>query len=116
MNETIPMVCENALEARNRRFFVSQHAMIRMTQRRISEQTVQTVLAHGRRTHARGAEWFMVGKKEVEAGRSKGMDLRPCKNVQVLCSPDGVVITVYRSADFRAMKRERRRRGSRRGH
>lgn len=84
---------------------ISNHAQKRMDMRRISWAAVQAVLRYGRRAHACGALFFAIGRKEVMRYRARGIDLSAYRNIQVVCSPDGVILTTYRSSDFRPLKR-----------
>ncbi len=85
-------------------FILSRHARNRMDKRRISRAAVDAALRYGRKTYARGAVFYAIGRKEVEACRRHGIDIRAHRHVQVVCSPDGVVLTVYRSGNFRPLR------------
>ena len=84
---------------------LTTHARLRMDGRRIPEAAVAAVLEHGRAVWARGALIHAVGRREVARAARHGVDLRPCEGVQVVCSPDGGVVTVYRNHDFRPLRR-----------
>lgn len=84
---------------------LTRHARHRMDGRRISREAVEMVLAYGRCARVRGACVHALGRREVERGRRAGVDLRPFEGLQVVCSPEGAVITVYRNHDFRALRR-----------
>ena len=88
-----------------RNFKFSRHAIERMDKRRIPVSAVAATLAHGRHAYSRGALFFAIGRREVDSWQSKGVNLTPHKNIQVVCSPDGTILTVYRSSDFRALKK-----------
>ena len=89
---------------------LTNHARRRMNARRLSDQTVMTVMLYGRLVRARGAEIYAIGRKEVDRYLAEeGIDLSGVEGVQVVCSPDGAILTVYRNNDFRRL---RSRRGS----
>ena len=83
---------------------LSQHARNRMNQRRISRAAVLAALQHGRRIHTRGAVVYAIGRKEVAACRRRGIDIRAHLHVQVVCTPSGLVLTVYRNGDFSRLR------------
>ena len=92
---------------------LTNHAIERMNQRRISVQDVWTVVAFGRVVYTRGAILFALGRKEVRrAAQRTGYDISACEGIQVVCATTGVVVTVYRNKDFRGLKPRRRQRGS----
>jgi len=72
---------------------------------RIPPEAVEAVLAHGRSVWARGAQIYALGRKEVARALQRGLDLRPFAGLQVVCAPDGDVLTVYRNHDFRSLRR-----------
>lgn len=79
-------------------FVASVHAKRRMSQRGISAADVAAVLKLGRRRHAQGALFYIVGKSEVERYGRQGLDVRRLANLQVLVGPQtGHVITVFRN-------------------
>lgn len=82
----------------------TDHALQRMTGRRINNEDVENVMLFGREVHTRGASIFVIGRKEVTQYLVKGVDLRRQEGVQVVCSPDGAVLTVYRNHDFSSLK------------
>jgi hypothetical protein len=76
-----------------------------MDGRRISTAAVEAVLNHGRTVWARGAQIHALGRKEVQQASRAGLDLRSYAGLQVVCSPDGDILTVYRNHDFRPLRR-----------
>jgi hypothetical protein len=99
--------------ARNETFgAMTRHAMERIQSRGIAGEAVQAALAYGRVVQVRGAEIHAIGRKEVESYAARGVDLGPFVGVQVVCSGDGAVITVYRNNDFRGLRPQRCRRRS----
>jgi hypothetical protein len=99
----------NIEAGRQNEFAITHHAEERMCERSISLDSVRRVLEYGRRVHTRGAVCYVVGRKEVYHHMKQGRDLRPAKNLHVVCGEDGAVITVYRNEDFRQLKPQRRR-------
>lgn len=92
---------------------VTRHAARRMQTRAIAPAAVETVLEYGRVVHTRGAVVHAIGRKEVARYAAEGVDLSALDGVQVVCSLDGAVITVYRNRNFRGL-RANLGRGSRR--
>jgi hypothetical protein len=84
---------------------LTDHARARMDGRRIPAEAVEAVLAYGRTVWTRGAQIHALGRKEVQWASRQGLDLRPFAGLQVVCAPDGDVLTVYRNHDFRGLRR-----------
>jgi hypothetical protein len=93
---------------------LTHHAQIRIGARRIPLPAVQAALAFGRKVHIRGACVHAIGRREVERYRRVGIGLDACDGVQVVCGPDGAVLTVYRNRDFRGLRHQGRVQGKRR--
>lgn len=97
---------------------LTHHAKLRMQQRGIREHDVEMVIRFGRRIHAKGLTYYVVGRKEMQHPALAGQDVARLSGLQVLVkSADGVVVTTYRNADFHAIRstpRDGRR--SRRGY
>jgi hypothetical protein len=74
-----------------------------MTYRGIPAELVETVIEYGRAVHTRGAVIHAIGRKEVERYR-EDIDLSQCEGVQVVCSVEGTVLTVYRNHSFRGLR------------
>jgi hypothetical protein len=83
---------------------LTKHAKARMDERRLSDETVNMVMTYGRVARVRGAEIYAVGRKEVEHYLVEGVDLSRFQGVQVVCGPDGAILTVYRNNDFRGLR------------
>jgi hypothetical protein len=88
---------------------LTQHAQQRMNVRGFSSADVNQVLAYGRKVHARGAIIYAVGRKEIAICADYDIDLSNLDGLQVVCSNDGLVMTVYRNKDFRGLRPKRRR-------
>lgn len=86
-------------------FVMSDHAMKRMFERGLSPEKIRLALCHGDPVYDRGARIYRVGKKEVR--HVEDDRLQKIEGLQVVCSHDGVVQTVYRNRDFRSTKSTR---------
>lgn len=93
---------------------LSQHALVRMQQRGIRPTDVALVVQYGRRIHAKGLTFYVVGRKEVQRQASQGRNISDLAGLQVLIEEEkGLVITTYRNTDFHAIRstaRDRRHR------
>ncbi len=83
---------------------LTKHAQTRMNARRLPTATVNAVMIYGRVVRVRGAEIYVIGRKEVERYLAEGVDLVKFQGVQVLCGADGAILTVYRNNDFRGLR------------
>ncbi len=93
-------------------FTLTSHARRRLNGRGIPAEAVDVVLRYGRTVHTRGAAIRVIGRKEVfENGH---LNLSPFEGIQVVCSPDGEVMTIYRNKDLRGLRSRRRRPSHRR--
>ena len=88
---------------------LTMHASQRMSARGISQSAVRAVLEHGRVVHVRGAAVYAIGRKEVRCLQRHGIDLSPYEGIQVVCIPDGTILTTYRNRDFRGLRPRYRR-------
>lgn len=89
---------------------LTHHASLRSQQRSISVPTIDLVTMYGRKIHARGATFMVVGRKEVDRYKDLGIDLSKAQGVHVLLSTDGQVITTYRNHDLRNIRPKKRKR------
>lgn len=99
----------NPIAADVDQFALSQHAVERMGARGLSLQALEAALCYGRKHHVRGAVICAIGRKEVAEYQHDGINLSAHQGVQVVCSTDGTVITLYRNQDFRCLRPKRRR-------
>lgn len=83
---------------------MTMHAAQRMHERRITEAAVRATLEYGRIAHVRGVAIHAIGHKEVSRLRRCGIDLAHYEGVQVVCAPDGTILTAYRNRDFRSLR------------
>lgn len=83
---------------------LTQHAGNRMNHRRISTASIDLVIEYGRVVFTRGAMIYAIGRNEVERYKKEKVDLSDCEGIQVVCSLDDVVLTVYRNRNFRGLR------------
>ena len=81
-------------------FWLSAHAWRQMSRRSISPEAVRAVLHFGRALWRRRARIYVIGRREVAHYRRKGVDLSRYEGAHVVCTPGGVVQTVYRNRDL----------------
>jgi len=102
----------NAVNQASRTFLelpLTKHARCQMNARRLSDEMVAIVMTYGRLARVRGAEIYAVGRKEIERYLAEGVDLSRCDGVQVVCNPNGPILTAYRNSDFRGLRPRRGR-------
>lgn len=90
-------------------YALTQHALQRMDMRGFSSSEVNLAITFGRNVHTRGAIIYVVGRKEISLCAAFGIDLSDLDGLQVVCSNDGAVMTVYRNRDLRGLRPRRRR-------
>ena len=95
---------------------LTNHVAIRMQQRGISRAALQTVLTFGRRIHAKGLTFYVVGRKEVALYSDRGVNLANFEGLQVLVAADGAVVTTYRNRNLHSIKAQPRSRPSKPHH
>jgi hypothetical protein len=84
---------------------LSHHAEVRMQQRGIRKTDVELAVQYGRRIHAKGLTYYVVGRKEIERNALQGRDISGLSGLQVLVQEeDGLVVTTYRNTDFHAIR------------
>lgn len=88
---------------------VTDHARARMAQRGVRPHQVGAVLSFGRRTYTRGAEVYVIGRREVEAAQRHGVDLRGLDGLHVVCTANDVVLTVFRNKQLQLRDSKYRR-------
>jgi len=92
-------------------FRFTGHALRRSDARRISLAHVRVALTYGCELRRDGAVCYAIGRREVREGAREGLDLSRFRGLQVVCTPEGVVMTVYRNDELHG-RRPRRRRGA----
>ena len=96
--------------ANDEHFGLSQHALMRMSQRSIDLEQVQLVLSHGKMIHSRRARFYVVGHKEIKKLGVAGLDAEGLENIQVVVDEkSNRILTVYRNKDFRQIRPQHRR-------
>lgn len=86
---------------------------MRIGSRGLGGPAVHAAMTWGRVIHTRGAEFRVIGRRQIAEVAKHGVDLREFEGVQVVCSPGGTdVITVYRNRDFRSLRPRRRRKST----
>lgn len=88
---------------------LTKHAAERLPRRGLRRTAVMAAITYGRVAHIRGANIYAIGRREVAFWEREGIDLARYEGVQVVCSSDGMVLTVYRNHDFRGLRPRRRR-------
>lgn len=83
---------------------ISTHARKRMHARNLGLTAVKAAMDFGRVVYTRGAIVYAIGRKEVIRCRRQNIDLRPFEGVQVICAPDGTIITTYRNHCFKKVR------------
>ncbi len=91
-------------EGDSRSYRFTKHADLRANARRLSRQAVSAALEFGRRVYTRGAMICAIGRREVRRFALLGIDLSEFEGIQVVCDPDGTLITVYRNRDFSRLR------------
>lgn len=89
---------------------LTAHARQRMSSRHIAVDDVFAVLEFGREVHARGAEFFVVGRRDVMRARQAGRNVKALEGLHVVCAPNGgPVITCYRNREMPPIRNRTRR-------
>lgn len=87
----------------------TDHALVQIRRRGIRPLDVAGVVTHGRHVHTRGAEIFVVGRKEIRSCQRRGVQVDELHGLHVVCASDtGAVITAYRNASLRGLRPRRR--------
>lgn len=79
-----------------------------MGRRSISVAEVCAAVDHGRVHHDRSAVIYDVGKHEAELSQADLGGYRELEGLQVVCSADKRIITVYKNRDLRILKPQKR--------
>jgi hypothetical protein len=97
-------------------FSLSQHALKRMRLRGLPLEAIRVALWYGRVVKTRDAEFYVIGHQEVRRYAREGIDLGAHEGVHVVCSLEGLVLTVYRNRDLSHLRPRSRRYRSRWHH
>lgn len=88
---------------------LTAHAIERMGVRRLSEEEIASTILYGRSVYTRGADIYVVGRREVRMHARHGVDIAPLYGIHVVCASDtGSVITAYRNKSLRGLRPKRR--------
>ena len=85
-------------------FRLTLHAWERMEARGFSSEKINKVLSFGRVIHTRGAAIYAIGRKEINHYENQGINLNGLNGMQIVCTKDGSIVTMYRNRDFRSLK------------
>lgn len=81
---------------------ITDHAAIRMTQRRISKEAIAVVLRYGRQVHAQNAIVYFFGKNEFKRHLSLGQHAgrwEKFRDIHVIVSAENnAIITCYKNS------------------
>lgn len=84
----------------------SAHAKLRMKQRGIPREAIDTALLYGRMHFQKGAVHFLIGTKEIERHRRHAPRIERYNGIRVVCASDsGTIITAYRNPNFSNIRR-----------
>ena len=83
---------------------LTRHAACRCHTRGISFAAIEAALLYGRHRHARGADVYVLGWREIRQWARSGVDITRWHGVQVVCANGGQVLTVYRNKNPRALR------------
>jgi hypothetical protein len=78
-----------------------------MHSRRIRPEAIRAAILYGRIAHVRGARIYAVGRRDVLKYRREQIVLDQYEGVQVVCAPDGTILTAYRNRNFKALRPRR---------
>ncbi|MGQ9371726.1 DUF4258 domain-containing protein [Azospirillum sp. ST 5-10] len=86
------------------RFILTNHAKERLATRGLRADAINAALAYGRVVYVRGADIYVIGRKEIVRYAEEGVDLSAYDGVQVVVTPEGVILTVYRNRSFSGLR------------
>ena len=79
---------------------ITTHAKKRMTQRGISQTTIELAISIGRYFYSKEALFFFIGKKEVKKYSKVVPLITKDEGVVVISSLEGTILTTYRNRNF----------------
>lgn len=82
----------------------TRHVLRRMRQRAISFEMLEGVMLFGRELRGPDTVMHVVGRREVACWRLRGHRIERLQGIHVVCSREGVVLTVYRNSDLRGAR------------
>lgn len=81
---------------------LTDHAVQRMSQRGIAKNDVELVMDYGKEIFAKGAVYYVIGKKEIKKYGKQEPRLKKLEGMRVITSTDDTkVITTYRNCKSR---------------
>jgi hypothetical protein len=89
---------------RKNQWVLTDHAALRMRQRGLTMNDIGYAIEYGRRIYSLSALTYFIGKNEVAAMMSRGIDLRSCKNLHVvgiLENEKFVILTVFKNESLK---------------
>lgn len=84
--------------------FFTQHAIDRMSARRISHESVLAAIDFGRVVYAKGAKYFVIGRKEVKQYSNVERCLRRYEGLHVVCVGNQI-LTVFRNHNLSVLRK-----------
>ena len=88
-------------------FATTRHGKKRMAQRCISNNEIDLALAYGRHGYSRGAEVYVIGKKEILFAQLQGVCLQQYEGLHVVIADRLITVFRNKSLQFRKMCRSR---------
>ena len=89
---------------KKREVIKSRHSQVRMSQRGIRKDAINTVLKFGRIIRGKRGRRFFLGRKEVKQWAEKGIRLEAYVNLHVVMDvQETKILTVYRNAKTRSL-------------
>jgi len=92
---------------KGKKIILTDHALKRMSGRRISEKELTSVFTYGRHFYAKGAKVYFVGKKEVKKAKINGLNLSELEGINVIVQKtlDGeIVVTTFKNNTLKHYK------------
>ena len=83
-------------------YAITTHAERRMRTRGIKVDAVRAALEYGRVLRTRGAEIHVIGRREIAKSDERLSD--DYEGIQVVCSDDASILTVYRNRNLRGLR------------
>lgn len=89
---------------------LSQHALIRASQRNISNEDMQIVLTYGQRLHNGGAILYFLGQRDIPEELKSDDRIMKLEGTTLVISKDGTcLITLYKNKDgLKKLKKKRK--------
>jgi len=91
-------------------FPFTNHAMERGRDRCLSDSAIDAALTYGRMVHQRGADIYAIGRRDLGVCLNRRLDLGAYEGTHVVCTRQGVILTVYRDRRLRGLRNRDNRR------